>query len=85
MTVLERVMFLEHDFGELMFVRVADHSGYARQRGDFFGSALGVASGDNNFCQRILALHAANGGAGILIGGIGDGAGIQDDEVGLCG
>ncbi len=49
------------------------------------GSALGVASGDNDFCQRILALNAADGGAGVLIGGIRDGASVQDDEVGLGG
>jgi hypothetical protein len=75
----------EHNFGELMFVRVTDYGGYAGQGGDFLGSALGIASGDNNSCQRVLALDAADGGAGVPIGGIGDGAGVQNDEVGLGG
>src|ERR1700689_5118179 len=64
----------EHDFGELVFVRIADHGGDAGQRGNFFGSTLGIASGDNNFSQRILALHSADGGACILIRGVGYGA-----------
>ena len=68
-----------------MFVGVADHAAHARQSGNFFRSALRVASGDDNFCQRILSLHSANGSAGILIGGIRDCARIQDDEVGLSG
>src|SRR5271156_3014261 len=67
-----------------MLMGVADHSGYAGQRRNFLGSALGVASRDNNLRQRILALHAPDGGARVLIGGTGYGAGIQYDEVGLC-
>ncbi len=68
-----------------MLVRVADHCTYARQRGDFFGSALRVASGDDDFGLRVLALYAAYGGAGILIGGVGDGEGVEDDQVSLLG
>jgi hypothetical protein len=69
----------------LVFVGVADHGGDAGEGRDFFGSALGVASGDDDFCQRILALHAADGGAGVLIGGMGDGAGVHYYQVGFSG
>jgi hypothetical protein len=69
----------------LVFVGVADHGGDAGQGGDFFGGALGIASGDDDSCQGILALHAADGGASVLIGGIGDGASVEYDEIGLRG
>lgn len=76
---------VQGEFSELVFVGVADHAGDAGQGGDFRGGALGVASGDDDFSQRVLALNPADGGAGILIGGMCDGAGVQDDEVGLGG
>jgi hypothetical protein len=66
-------------------MRIADHGGDAGEGGDFLGSALGVASGDDDFSQRILALHATDGGAGVLIGGIGDGAGVHYYQVGFSG
>jgi len=75
----------QNDVGELVFVGVADDGADAGERGNFFGSALGVASGDDNFCGRILAAYAADGGAGILIGGSGDGASVEQDEVGVGG
>jgi len=68
-----------------MFVRVADHGTDAGQRRNFFGSALGIASGDDDFCQRILAPYAADGGASILIRGIRDRASIQNNKVGFSG
>ena len=76
---------VESDFCEVVFVRVADHSGDAGQGGDFCGSTLCVATGDDDFGERILALHAADGGAGVLIGGICNGTGVQDYEVGFTG
>jgi hypothetical protein len=60
-----------------MFVGVADYGGDAGECGDFVGGALGVASGDDDFCQRILPSDAANGSASVLIGGISDGTSIQ--------
>jgi hypothetical protein len=68
-----------------MFVGIADDRADSGQGGDFGGSALGVASGDDDFSEGILALDAADGGAGILIGGVCDSAGIQDYEVGFVG
>jgi hypothetical protein len=76
---------IKSDFRELMFVRVADYGGDAGQGGDFLGRALGVASGDDNSCQWVLALHTADGGAGVLIRRIRNGAGVQNYQVGLGG
>jgi hypothetical protein len=60
----------KYDLSELMFVGVADDARNSGQSGDFFGRALGITSRDDNLGQRILPLHAADGGARILIGGI---------------
>ena len=69
----------------MVFVGVANYGGYAGECGDFMGSALGITSGDDDFGVWILPLDAADGGAGILIGGGGDGAGVQQNQVGLRG
>ena len=63
-----------------MLVRIADYLGDAGKRGDFFRGALRVAAGDHDLRIGILAMDAADGGAGILIGGGGDGAGIEHDS-----
>ena len=47
--------------------------------------ALRVAAGHQNLGRGILAMDAANGGAGVLIGSSGDRAGIQHDDFGLVG
>ena len=66
-----------------MLVRIADDLGDAADGGDFFGGALGVASGDDDLGVGILAVDAADGGTGIVIGGGGDGAGIEYNEFGF--
>src|SRR5437762_13516287 len=68
-----------------MLVRVADHAGDAGQRGNFFRSALRVATGDNNFAVRIGAMNAADRGTSILIRSGGNGAGVQNHELGIGG
>src|SRR5579863_6167687 len=68
-----------------MFVRVADHAGYAGQRRDFLRRALGVASSDHNPGLGILSLDSADGGAGILIGRCGYRTSIEYDQVGIAG
>lgn len=73
------------DFCELVFVGVADYYAYARERGDFFWGALGVASRYYDLGFGILAADAADGGAGVLIGGRSDGASVQDYDCGLRG
>ena len=63
-----------------MLVRIADYQTDARQNCDLFWSALGVASGDNDFGFGILPADTANCSASILIGTGGYGAGIQDND-----
>jgi hypothetical protein len=46
---------------------------------------LGVTPSDDDLRPGILAAHAANRRARILIGGRRDGARIQDDQLGLRG
>src|ERR1700691_2378814 len=75
----------QYDVGEFVFVRVANDGADAGECGDFFRSTLGVASGDDDFCRWILAADAADGSSGILIGGSGDGASVEQDEVGVRG
>jgi hypothetical protein len=75
------VLVPQGDFGEAVFVGVADYGSDAGEGGDFFGGALGVASGDENFGVGIVTLEAADGGARVLVGGVSDGAGVEDDEV----
>ena len=62
---------------------VAYNKGYSGEGGDFFGGALGVAAGDYDLAGRVFAMDAADGGASVLIGCAGDGAGIENDEFGL--
>ena len=66
-------------------MRVADDQADAGEFCDLFGGALRVASGDDDAGVGVLALHAADGGAGVLIGRSGDGAGVEDDDGGVCG
>jgi hypothetical protein len=47
--------------------------------------ALGVASGDHDFCVGIAASNATDGGTGILIGRSRDSTGINHVEIGLRG
>lgn len=63
-----------------MFMRVAYNQVYSGQGSNFFGGSLRVASGDDYARLRILAADSANCGAGILIGAVGDGAGIQNND-----
>ena len=72
------------NFCQLMFMRVADDLRDAGQGGKFFGRPLGVATGHHDLCPGIFAVDPANGGAGVLIGGGGDRAGVQDDDFGVA-
>jgi hypothetical protein len=45
--------------------------------------ALSIAARYHDFCGGIFAMDAADGSAGVLIGGCGNGAGIQDDQIGF--
>ena len=50
--------------------------------GNFFGSALRVTSGDDELAAGVLAVNAADGGTGVLVGCGGDGAGVEHDDLG---
>jgi ABC-type uncharacterized transport system permease subunit len=64
-------------------VRIADHPLDARHLRQFVGSALRIATRYQNAGVRIFAMHAADGGSRVAIGLRGDGAGIQDHELGI--
>jgi hypothetical protein len=66
-------------------VGIADDPGNARECGEFFGSALGVAAGDDKAGGGILGVNLANGVAGLSVGGGGYRAGIEDDDGGRGG
>ena len=74
---------VQRDFSKLVLVRVADHRTYAREGGDFFRGALRVAAGDDDLAAGVVAMNAADGGAGVLVGRGGYGAGVEDNDSGL--
>jgi len=67
----------------LGFVGIADNERDAREGRKFFRGALSVTAGDKDFGGRILRVNFANGIAGLCIGGGSDGAGVDDDELGV--
>ena len=78
----------EKQGGDLQFMGIANDEGDAREGGDFFGGALGVATGDDDASGRVRGVDFADGVAGLGIGSGGDGAGVEHDHVGsvgLCG
>ncbi len=69
-----------------MFVRIPHNTSNTGQRSDFFRSTLSVASSNDDFGVWILASHAPNRGARILVGSGGDCTRVQNNHVGLrCG
>lgn len=64
------------------FVAVAEDGGDAGQCGKFLRRALGVAAGDDDVGRRVATVDAADVGAGSAIGLGGDGAGVDEDDVG---
>src|ERR1700694_1867114 len=71
--------------GHLMLMGVSHYPGYAFQRGNFLRRSLGIAPGDQNFCQWVFAAHAPDGRTRILVGGGGYRTGIQDNHISLVG
>jgi len=62
-------------------VGIADDVGDAGERREFFGRALCVAAGDHDLGGGIVGMKFADGVAGLGIGGCGDSAGVDDDNV----
>ena len=79
----EIALMRSDEIRNLRFVGIANDEGDARKGGDFFGGALGVAAGDENFCGGILRVDFADGVASLCVCGGGDGAGVDDDEFGV--
>ena len=71
-----------NQLGDLRFVRVPDNEGDTGESGDFFGSALGVAAGDEDARGRIGRVDFADGVAGLDIGGGSDCACVDNHDVG---
>ena len=69
--------------GNRILVRVPDDPGHAGQSRDFLRRTLRVAAGDDDARVGLRAMDAADGLAKLVVGGRGDGAGVQDDEVGV--
>ena len=69
---------------DFVLVGISDDQADARQSGQLFRSALGIAAGDQNLRGRVLAMDPPDGGAHVLIGRRGDRAGVQDDDFGLA-
>lgn len=68
--------------GDLRLVGIAHDEGNSRESGELFGRALGVAAGDDDARGRIGGVKFADGVARLGIGGSGDGASVQDDDIG---
>ena len=66
-------------------MRIADDQRNAFDRGQFLRGALRVASGDQNARVRVIAVHTAHGLAHLIVGGRGDGAGVEDDQIRIRG
>src|ERR1700675_1864579 len=67
---------------DLGFVGVADYDGDAGEGGEFFRGARGVAAGDDDFGDGVGGVEFADGVASLSVGGGGDSAGVEDDDVG---
>ena len=68
--------------GNLGLVGIADYPGDAGQGSQLFGSALGVAAGYDEANSRVCGVKLADGFAGLGVGRRGDGAGVDDNDVG---
>ena len=76
---------LERNFGREGFVAVADDGGDARDGGEFFWGALGVATGGDDAGCGVEAMRAADVSAGFAVGFGSDAAGVDDDHIGFGG
>ena len=64
-----------------VFVGIADHPCDSVELGDFIGSALGVASSDKDFRFGLPEADASYGSTRVMIGGCGDCAGVENNDV----
>ena len=62
------------------FVRVADDKRNTGESSEFFGGALGITAGDEDFGRGILRVYFPDGVSGLSVGCSGDGASVDDDK-----
>src|SRR5450432_3895766 len=70
---------------DLVFVGIAKDRGHSGESGDLGGGSLGVAAGDEDLGGGVAGVDAADGSTGGAVGVGGDGAGVEDDELGGFG
>jgi hypothetical protein len=70
--------------GDLGLVGIAYDPGHSGESGQFFGSALGITTSDDNADGGVGGMKLSNGIASLSVGRGRDGAGIDDYDVG-CG
>jgi len=70
------------DSGDLGLVGVSDDEGNAGESGDFFRGALGITAGYEDARGRIGRVDFADGIAGLGVSGGGNGAGVENHDVG---
>src|SRR4051794_27935503 len=68
-----------------MLMRISHHPGHARNGSNLLRRALGIAARYHDFCRWIFTMDTADGSSGILVGSGGDGASIQDYNIGFPG
>ena len=72
------------NFANSCLVRISNDPGYTGDLADLLRRALCVTPRHQNLARRILAMDAAYGRAGILIGGSRNRTGIQDNKRSLA-
>ena len=82
--VVGRAGWQRDQFGDLRLMRIAYHPFDAGHCGQFVGRALRVAAGHQDTRGGILAMHAADGLAHVVIGRPSDRAGVEDHQIGLA-
>jgi hypothetical protein len=75
----------QREISQLVLVGIADHCRHSRQRCNLLWRSLGVTTGDYDLATRILTMNATDRRTRILIGGSGNCAGVQDDNLGVVG
>ena len=68
--------------GDLGLVGIAYDKGDARERGDFFGGALGITAGYEDASGWIGRVDFSDGVAGLGVSGGGDCASVENHHVG---
>ena len=77
-----RIEHLQRQLPHERFVRISDDVADLRERSEFFGRTLRVASCDNDASCRISGRYAADHLSRVSISFFRDRAGVDDDDIG---